>query len=243
MPSTAIFSTDFTVRTYEMGANGCLTLPFLAGYMQEAAAHHAAALGASMEQLHAKGVAWVLYRMKTEIFRYPALGENVNIQTWPSGWEKFYFYRDYRASDQSGKLLAQATSTWLMFDMQTRRLSLRPELARDIRPPEGVTHLPRAESKFATEGDFPLEMVFNVRRHDLDINGHATNLRYFQWIADALPEESGKNIGEIDIIFKAEARYEDQLRCQTRPDGESFFLHKIENQEGKLLVQARSGRM
>ncbi|MEZ4777148.1 MAG: thioesterase [Bacteroidia bacterium] len=240
---TFIHQADFFVRTYETGADGQLTLPFLVGYMQEAAAWHAAALGASMEQLHAKGVAWVLYRMKLEVFRYPSLGEKVQIQTWPSGWEKFYFYRDYRALDEKGEVIAQATSTWLMFDIQTRKLSIRPELARDIRPPEGVAHLPRAERKLAPGENFLYETTFTIRRHDLDLNGHVTNMRYFQWICDALPDEvvAGKVIKEIDIIFKAEALSGEILRCQSQPEGDSHFLHKIENQEGKLVAMARSG--
>lgn len=239
---TFIHKANYLVRTYEVDANGRLALPFLTGYMQESAAYHAAALGVSMEKLHAAGVAWALYRMRLEIIEMPVRGEQILVETWPSGMERFSFFRDHRVISSDGKLLAQSTSTWLMFDLQTRRLTPPPDPDLEILSPEGVRHLPRAADRFKVPAECPYSHSFPVRRSDLDINQHVNNLRYFQWLTDAVPGELIQNLSlrEIDIIFRQEGKPDDILTIQTHTEAGGGFLQRVENQGGEVLVQAKS---
>ena len=235
---TFVYKSPSRVRTYEVDANNHLSLPFLVGYMQEAAAHHAHELGASMDKLREQGVAWALSRMRLEIMDYPSVGEEVEIHTWPSGWEKFFFYRDYRLFRKNGELLAQATSTWLMFDIETRRLASRPELATNIRPPEGVDHLDKATAKIRFPEDDHHSHTFKANWFDLDVNHHVNNLRYFQWAMEFLPHShiKKKSLTEIELIFKNEALLGDRLIADSHFGDEDNCIHRLKNSEGKELI-------
>ncbi|MCB0837331.1 MAG: acyl-ACP thioesterase [Bacteroidetes bacterium] len=237
-----IYQTSFTSRTYEVDAQGLVSLPFIVGYMQEAAAHHANALGASMEKLRAKGVAWALSRMRLEIFDYVGAGEKIEVHTWPSGWEKFFFYRDYRIFNAKGKLIAQATSTWLMFDINTRKLTSKPDLASNIRPPEGASHLPKSALKIRFPDEVHHSKTFPVNWFDLDINRHVNNIRYFQWLVESLPTKfvEEHTLREIELIFKAEGLLEDIMTVDSHFVDTATCVHRLQNQNGNELILGRT---
>jgi acyl-ACP thioesterase len=86
---------SFPVHTYEVDAFGTLEVPALSGYLQEVAGHHAAELGVGLETLRARGLTWVLARQRVELPLPVALGDTLEIETWPCGIERLAAMRDF----------------------------------------------------------------------------------------------------------------------------------------------------
>ena len=53
--------------------------------------------------------------------RYPALGEQLSVQTWPYDFKGFYGMRNFVLQNEAGERLAWANSLWVYVDLDTGR--------------------------------------------------------------------------------------------------------------------------
>ena len=232
----------FKVRTHESDFRGQATLPALLDYMQEAAWLNAESLGASVYKLMEEGMTWVMNRMRLEIQSFPSHLEEIKVETWPSGMDKIFAYRDYQIIGQDKTLLAKATSTWLALDTATRKLVRMPEWVAQIGAEVKNSHLGRATGKLKVPDVCKYVKSIKTRWHDLDVNRHVNSVRYFQWVVETLPPSflESHSVREIDIILKAESGADEELLSSAEPQEDNVFLHKITNKAGKILVLAKT---
>ncbi|MBF0199718.1 MAG: hypothetical protein HQK66_00100 [Desulfamplus sp.] len=61
------------------------------------------------------------------------------------------------------------------------------------------------------------QLTFNVRMHDLDLNGHVNNAIFVEWAVETVPEDilSKYSPMTIDVIFQKEALYGDAIVSKT----------------------------
>lgn len=244
MPQAKGGTSAFTVRSNEVNHRGEATMPAIVGYFQEAAWHNTKTLGISMYDLRARGFTWVLQRMRVQMFRYPKHDETVTVETKASGREKVFLHRDFRLYSESGELLGQATSGWLVMDVAARKLVAVPNfiLAHEIVP--DYPALPFAKGKFPILETPAYTEKMPVRWHDIDLNHHVTNTRYVAWVLEALPLafHEQKQLQELDIIYRAETGLGDTVLASAgKAEEENIFLHQLSSQQtGKELVQAQT---
>lgn len=80
------------------------------------------------------------------------------------------------------------------------------------------------------------QLMFKVRMHDLDLNGHVNNAIFVEWGVETVPEEILSNFSPacIDVLFHKEALYGDLITSHTeiRKDSETMVtLHSIIRQQ------------
>ncbi|MEZ4829700.1 MAG: thioesterase [Bacteroidia bacterium] len=234
------------VRSDEIGLNRSIKLPALVNLMQDTAWNNTEYLGASVYDLQDLGLTWAIIRMKLSVYLLPVHRQKIWVETWPSGSARAFVYRDYRIWDDSGVLLAEATSTWIVLDFVQRRISRLPEsLMPHTRAPEGCTPLHRAADRLEIpQGEITGEKRFATRWHDLDPNGHVNNMLYFQWALEALPHDilRDRQVKNIDLIIKAECGFGDTIisRVAKEKEAEHTFVHEIVQADtGVVLALAR----
>jgi medium-chain acyl-[acyl-carrier-protein] hydrolase len=234
----------FTVRSTETNLNGQATLPALVSYMQEAAWDNTTTMGISMYELLDRGLTWILQRMRVEMFRYPKHREGITVETWASGRERVFLHRDFRVYSADWELLGQATSVWLVMDVEKRQMVSVPDFISAVEVVPGQEPLPFAKGKLPALQDANHEEHMPVRWHDIDLNQHVTNTRYIQWVLETLPAGivEKQQLMEMDIIFKSESTLGDTVIATAGPaDEANTYLHKLTSAEtGKELVQART---
>ncbi|KAA9331910.1 acyl-[acyl-carrier-protein] thioesterase [Adhaeribacter soli] len=244
MPQAKGGTSQFTVRSNEINYRGEATMPAVVSYFQEAAWDNTKTLGISMYDLLERGLTWVLQRMRIEMFRYPKHDEKVTVETWASGREKVFLHRDFRLYSEAQELLGQATSVWLVMDVEARKMVAVPDfiMAHEIAPDHPP--LPFAKGKLPALETPAYEEQMPVRWHDIDLNRHVTNTRYIAWVLEALPVafHEEKQLQELDIIYRAESLLGDTvLSSGGKASAENTFLHKLTSQQtGKELVQAQT---
>ena len=196
-------------------------------------------MGIPTSRLAEKGLAWVLSRLQLEVFDYVGQGEKLKIKTWPSGSDKYYFYRDFRIYNANEELIGRASSNWIAIDLVKRQLVKVPEFLKDLTVNAGEEPLPRISGKIKPLSEIHGEHAIKVKWHYLDEARHTNNSYYFQWILDALPREMLDNQlpKKLDMMFKAESVYDDQLLSKYQKNAELETLHSIENSEGKELIR------
>ncbi|WNJ21280.1 acyl-ACP thioesterase domain-containing protein [Pontibacter sp. G13] len=238
-----IFSDSYPIRVHEINQRNQLSISGLLGILQDSAWGSAKSLGASVEQMHAWGIAWVLTRMKTTIHRLPELGEKVQVETWPSGTNRSFVYRDYRMWDEAGNCIVESTSTWLVLNMETRKMTSPQEsLGPILQFPDDRTHLERATGRIPALSEATHSLQAEVKWLDVDVNRHTNNRSYLNWIWDSIPADwlSKHEIGEIDLIFKTESDLGDHLQILTEQESTETFLHTIKKSDSKISIHART---
>ena len=173
------------------------------GMFQDIAALHAANLGASVDWLHKeKNLAWVLMRIRVEIDRYPALAQEVIVETWPQAPRALY-ERDYTIRGADGESLVRAASTWVIMDLGTREIKRDQfldyygiEMKKGRALGKGLGRLKALEK---TRPAYAKEIKFS----DVDYNVHVNNAKYADFIMDcfSLEEHRARDIRAIEVNY------------------------------------------
>ena len=188
----------------------CLLKP--ASFMdlaQELANVHAQVLGFGYDDLMRTRTAWVLSRMHIHFGTHPRWRQNVTLSTWHKGLDRLFYLRDFQMTDNAGNVLVSATTSWLVIDIDTRRLCRNAEIldagtacmenaidrpCGKVQVPAGVTETKAGEHK--------------VSYSDVDMNGHTNNARYLVWAMDTLDFDSlvSEPVKDVRINFNSETR-------------------------------------
>ncbi|KAG8366679.1 hypothetical protein BUALT_Bualt17G0104600 [Buddleja alternifolia] len=125
------------VRSYEVGPDKTATIESLLNFLQETALNHVWMSGLLSDGFGAthgmmrNNLIWVVSRMQLQVDHYPIWGEVMEIDTWVGSSGKNGMRRDWLLRSQvTGLVFARATSTWVMINQQTRRLSKMPDEVR-----------------------------------------------------------------------------------------------------------------
>lgn len=233
---------EFRVHVYETGPNGKLNLHSLFNYLQDIASDHAEKLGYGRDALMSDGRFWVLSRMYAEITELPVWKDKLIIKTWPNGTDKLFALRNYEVYFSDGRPAAFATSSWLILDMETRKIQ-RPEslLARnhlDIKPVEFCLRYP---SKIDIPDEHgAVSRCFCIKASDLDVNLHTNNTVYLKWAVDDydLGFLMKNDPQSAEINYLAESRYGEEVTISTSPENDGYN-HSICCIDGKEFCRVR----
>ncbi len=197
-------------------------------YAQEAANIHADYLGVGYDSMHVTRKGWVLARMHVIFHKLPKWREHINVQSWHKGANGFQFFRDFVVFDKEGtEKLISATTSWLVIDIDTRRLSKYPELSDDEGKCIKEDVIAETAPKITMPKDVePLHvMTHAVCYSDLDMNGHVNNVKYTEWSMNAIELDvvNNKSLKELVINFNNEIKAGDVVElyrhCDTMEDG------------------------
>jgi len=223
---------DFTVRAAETDYSRQLTLPGLLRIFHEASLQSVLKLGLSIWHLEKYNASWVLLRKEVSLYQMPVLGDTITVETFPSGADRHLTYRDFKAFDRHGKLLATASSSWLLMELDERKMMPIPdEIIHSIEPlfPDPAECLPRPSGKFPLISKMDHEWKAQVGWFDLDFNYHLNNVTYASWMLNALPESlfKSKILSNFQIRYAKEALLQDPIRCITEQWNENQYMHQL----------------
>ena len=217
----------FRIRYSDRDRFGCLKLRTLLDYAQEAAGNHAELLGFGMEALRTRHQAWMLSRIRLRILDYPVSETQVQVTTWPSGFERLFATREYSfAAGPEQRVFAEGTSYWVIFDTEARRLLSAPKELADLPCDVG------AEERFFNDlgklpevRQAPLMDEVKIREHQIDANGHLNNAEYASLVQDVLTV--GVRPREMQINYQHEIPVHGSVQLRGLQDGAQFQIAGI----------------
>ncbi|UZR93539.1 acyl-[acyl-carrier-protein] thioesterase [Chondrinema litorale] len=232
---------NYRIYHTHLNPNQKLSIPALAGFLQEAAWLNVKEIGVPTSMLLKQNIAWVLTRMNILINDEADHRDDITVETWPSGSDKYYFYRDFQIYNKK-KQIARVTNNWILINLKTRQLTPVPEFLSKLAFDHSKTPLERAKSKIQAPKNSEFQLDIKVNWHQLDINQHTNNTFYLQWILDTIPIEihQSYSLKEVDIIFKAESLLNESLKAIAEKQEDETYFHQIKNEEGKELVRAKT---
>lgn len=223
------FSKDYTITCYEADANQLMRPTAMLDLMQEAANINASTLGFGYDEMMNSNIAWVLSRIHVKFNSTPRWRDEVNLKTWHKGVSKLFYLRDFILSDKEGNPMVLATTSWLIIDMNTRRLVRNNDLALSDTAMHAIE---TPADKVVVPVDIEPELV---RKHpvtwsEIDTNGHVNNVKYAVWALDAVKQEDIKErpLKELLINYDAEVMPGDVVKIsRVRQETEEGIVYYI----------------
>ena len=236
---------NYTIPCYDTDASWRLKPTSFMNLAQEAAGQHAVHLGFGYEDLIQKNTAWIISRMHIQFLDTPKWRDQVTLTTWHKGLNRLFYLRDFIMTDAQGNPRVIATSSWLVLNLETRRLVRDPELMEEgTVNSENVIETPADKVQMPKDVEPVLALKHVVAYSDVDMNAHANNAMYMQWAMDAVDYETASSMpvkqvtinfnhetkaGECVSIYRAPIQKEDGLHVyvEGKVDGTSSFTVEI----------------
>ncbi|MBN2347530.1 MAG: hypothetical protein JXJ22_01760 [Bacteroidales bacterium] len=236
------WSDQYNIGSYDVDFKMQLKLSSLTNYLQESAWKHANHLNFGLEFLHNNGLVWMLSSIRFEVDYLPKWPESFTIKTWPRGFDRLFYLRDFLMFDKEGNRFGGATTNWLLIDIKSRRPKMFEipgniiEKNKDHHALEGFSQkLPLIE-----KGEiFPQSVLY----FDLDLNHHANSNRYVEWILNTFPYEFHKKhqVQSMQLNYIKEIPPNSQINLLRKNDENplKFLIEGRSVEENKLHFQSR----
>ncbi|KAG0528017.1 hypothetical protein BDA96_06G282800 [Sorghum bicolor] len=230
------YQQTLVVRSYEVGPDKTATLETVLNLLQETALNHvwmSGLLGDGFGATHGmirNNLIWVVSRMHVQVDQYPIWGEVLDIDTWVGSSGKNGMRRDWLIRGRnSGDVFVRATSTWVMMNKVTRRLSKMPEEVRgEIAPWFIDRHAIQEEAaekiiKLDSNSMY-IDSDLKPKRSDLDMNHHVNNVKYVRWMLETLPDHflQQNQLRSITLEYRKECGSSDVVQSICQPDDDSI---------------------
>ncbi|XP_028548852.1 oleoyl-acyl carrier protein thioesterase, chloroplastic-like [Dendrobium catenatum] len=241
------YKENFIVRCYEVGINKTATVETIANLLQEVGCNHAQSVGFSTDgfatttTMRELRLIWVTSRMHIEIYKYPAWGDVVEIETWCQGEGKIGTRRDWILKDlTTGLVIGRATSKWVMMNQDTRKLQRVSDEVKE----EYLVFCPRTPRLAFPEENDSLKKITKLkdpadysrlglvpRRADLDMNQHVNNVTYIGWVLESMPQEiiDTHELETITLDYRRECQHDDMVDSLTSSEPEEILLAERTN--------------
>ncbi|MDR1580098.1 MAG: hypothetical protein LBS35_07055, partial [Synergistaceae bacterium] len=159
-------------------------------------------VGIGVENLLERGLTWVLRRYRINVRDCPN-GRDITVKTWFEPRRNLMSVRAFEAFSRDGVSIADAWSAWIVLDLDRMRpVRLDRALPQAYFDATNPTGEPIDDKLPESDGACDYERVFEVRRRELDLNGHANHTAYLDWALESIPD--GAVSGYFPSRFDAE---------------------------------------
>ncbi|XP_031382239.1 palmitoyl-acyl carrier protein thioesterase, chloroplastic-like [Punica granatum] len=257
-----VFRQNFTIRSYEIGADQTASIETIMNQLQEAALSHFMTAGlifdgfGSTREMTKRNLIWVVTKMQVLVDRYPTWGDVVQVDAWLSASGRNGMRIDWLVRDvKTEETRTRASSVWVMMNKLTRKLSKIPKEVRgEIEPhllnsapvvDEDSRKLPKLDAKTA---DYVLSGL-TPRWSDLDVNQHVNNVKYIGWILESTPQTilETHDLLAITLEYRRECGRDSVRQSLTKISGDGAeksrkveFKHLLQLETGHEIVRART---
>lgn len=265
---TRAFEKIYQIRHFELDREHRLTPISLFNYLTETAISHSESLGRGPLAIAAHGFTWFLVRFHIQIDRYPRLGEELAVRTWPASLRGLYARREFVIT-AGGVVCCRATTRWVLINIARRRPVRLPPYISEAYEIFKQCAVDDSFEKIAPLGTPTISKAFHVRLSDLDPNHHATSAAYVDWCLEAVPREVHEAMlpVEIEVVFEKESTLGETLlsescpcdaasqaeaeadadpgaddKADAEPNSGPSFLHQIQARESGLVLARGTSR-
>ena len=202
----SVFTQTYDIKDNMVDCQGYLKPSQILFIAQDMGGRHCKELTLSYDDMAARGLFWAVSRHRVQITRLPREGEAISVETWPLPNTRVAYPRSTVAYDEKGRELFRSISLWVLMDRESRSLIVPDKSGIAVR---GVV---RGNELAVPNNLLPAVLshhdAHTVRFSELDVNGHANNTRYLDWIEDLLPSAFHEThpMKELTICYLSEAR-------------------------------------
>lgn len=218
-----MYTFDARIRYSETDSEGELTLGALLNYFQDASIFHSEDVGVGVKYNKEQHLAWVLSSWQIIVDRYPKLGEEVIVGTYPYDFKGFLGYRNFVIMTKDGEYLAKANTLWTLLNTDNNKPALPTEKMLEKYVLEEKLSMDYASRKIAIPEGGSMDEAIIVKKHHLDTNHHVNNVQFVNMAMEYLPEDF--MVGQMRAEYKMQAFLNEEL-----------YPYVVKNEKGYVIV-------
>lgn len=207
-----------TIASFDVDRNGNAKVSALMRYFQQIARENIDQFGMTYDFLRQNNIVFVLTKYKIKIHDKILSDCEYIFKTAPCAIHGISFIRDFLIEDKNRKIVAEASSTWIIIDYINRSI-LRPnKLPKEISPCDKlVDFIPERIRTNVLEGDLCQNKMTDYQTKVsytlLDQNNHLNNCNYADILIDGLFENDIElpDSYQIEMSFDHEAKVLSEL--------------------------------
>lgn len=232
----------YNIHTFDVDLNGKLFPTRLMLFMQNTAWKHAEDLGIGYSHLIKNNLIWVLARIRVEMDEYPNWKDILTIKTFPTGCDKLFCYRDFlyfKNEIQIGK----GTTAWFVINIDDRRPKrVSTYYNNQIKPLPSIYKDRIGKLNF----NFEIETVQQIKVDfkSIDVNGHANNAKYLEWIMDYFDSDflTKHTLEKFEINYLSEIKVDDNIEIAAHKNelNKKYYFTILNQESNKELCKAET---
>ncbi len=186
-------------------------------FFENIAGHHSDSLGYGLNNSNETHLSWILLEWKIRSIKRIEYGEELRIDTWSRSIEKYYASRDFKMYNSKGELCVIGTSKWLLINTEKGSI-VKPDetmIAKYESEPDNSVFEEDLE-KIKVPEEYTNELLYTVRRKDIDFIGHMHNLYYLDLAYEVLPDDvyEKRLFNDVRITYKKEIKLGETVKCK-----------------------------
>lgn len=232
---------NFLAEPFHCDLNNNLFIGHLGNHLLNAADFHSSDRGYGMVYLNTIHRTWVLSRLVIELNQIPKAYEKFVVETWIDSAMRYFTSRNFKITNNDGRIFGYGKSIWAMIDTETRQpsdiLSVREGLINEYVDKDYPCPIVKP-SRVKIDDNAELVRTIETHYNDVDINGHINSIKYIEhvlnlWDVDWYREHQ---IKRFEIAYTSESHQGDSL---------SFYRTSStdeENQYNLKITRSKSGQ-
>lgn len=227
------------VRFSECNKDLKLSISGLVNYFQDTSTFHSEDIDVGLEFLDNIGCAWVLSYWYIEIKRMPALGEEIELVTWPYGFKSVAGSRNFLMKSLDGEVLACADTQWAYIDLERQRLKKVDDHQLKLYKLSPRYDMPETKRRIQLPETSIEQEKFLITKEHLDLYNHVNNEKYIHLAATYLPDDY--EIGSIRVEYKQQAVLDDWIYPEISKLDDLYTV-VLNNEAGKVYAVVEFNR-
>ena len=228
------FTQNFRIGLSMLGQSTYISNKGFLSILQDVAEMHSASIGIGVTDIDKTNFSWALLNWKVKIISRPKYGETLTVKTWSRYSTKLYSYRDFEVYNESGDLIAIATSKWILIDAEKRKIAkIEDDMISKYEPEDKSVFNIVELDKLDEPENIDCSIKYKIRKADIDINNHVNNLCYVDIALEGYPGSINdfNSITELEIQFKHQIRITDDITVS----------YSSENNENCIMITSKDG--
>ena len=241
------FTYKIKTNWHDTDANRCVRPSKIVEYMQEAANRQCESSSLPLEWLRdEKGLAFILGALSLNIYKPLHAYEEIEVHTWCKE-AKSYIFNRYFGITRDGELIAEATSTWVLIDINNKTMVRASNY--DFfdgcfyydEPVDSERLLPKA--RIARDAELSPVGTRKICYSDIDYNMHMNNTHYPDMICDYLYEMTDRDtaytVSQMSLSYLKESALGATLTVtRSNPDENGIISVRTINEAGETCLEA-----
>ena len=232
-----IYSKEYKIQLDNVGFDKKITLKYLMQMFQQCATENAENLGFGYKQLNPLGQAWVINKIKVELYKPINAGDVITFYTWPIPPKHFTCERDFEGFNQNGEKVFAGTSLWNLLDLEKRSLCSTDKIKQiPVDYPSKRALEDKEVERFNLDDTFESKLIKEVKISDLDLNDHVNNTNYISYSIDCMTKKDySLGINIFEIKFHQELKFGDQVEVYYKKEEKNHYVIGKKNGEDKVF--------
>lgn len=235
---------DYEIKFHETDCKKRLKESVLLNFLQDIAAVDAEDIGFGYSVIQNLNIGWFLTKYHIKIFEPIYKQDKISIETVSRGALKINCFRDFDIFDSENKKIGEATSSWVVTDLNTNSVLYPEQVFKDAVFKADRQSLRSVFPKIPSPGKVDFQKIFTAGFNELDINNHVNNAVYLTWAEETLPLEIllSSRIAEIEIQYKKQVKYNERVFVSVDYDEKTNTFTeelKTENNETVCLIRQK----